>query len=132
MIWLTRKQVRLAALTSPQAAAYCSMIHWNQILEAGPKEFMSGDVDYGSDYCAICQLMYLSNKKGTCPLNTKCCKDRMQCMICCQEYHAAVVAMRCDLNTEGNVGEPQDEWYDHTKVIIRALIERIRDVLQGM
>ena len=134
MVWLTRQQVRNAAVTSNIAATYCSMIHWHQILEAGPKSFLSGEVNYGSDYCGLCQHMYLRGKgKWVCPLNKTCCTGKIvPSFICCPEYYTAVKAIKCDLDTSSNVGEQPNEWYEHTKVSIRCLIERLRDAVQEM
>jgi len=81
MNWLTREHVR--SVMSPQAAVYCSMIHWNQILEAGPREFMMGHVDWGADYCAMCQMY----QNSVCPLNKDCCRSAR---ICCPEYYDAI------------------------------------------
>lgn len=130
MNWLTPQQVRNAAVTSPMAAAYCSMIHWNQILEAGPLEY---DTHVSATFCGLCQSMYHKGKgKWVCPLNKHCCTDIdtiVPSFVCCPEYYAAVQAIRCDLDTNHIIGEQQDEWYIHTRVIIMRLIERIRDVL---
>ena len=131
MVWLTRQQVRNAAVTSNIAATYCSMIHWHQILEAGPKSFLSGEVNYGSDYCGLCQHMYLRGKgKWVCPLNKTCCTGKtVPSFICCVEYYDVVRAMRCYMR---DFDTPPDEWNEFTKQKILILIERIRYAVQEM
>ena len=122
MNWLTRRQIANAAATSKHAAIYCSMIHWNQILEAGPREFIKGCVDWGADYCAMCQMY----QNSACPLNPDCCR---LARICCLEYYDAVSAIRC--YTEAWYNMPY-EWNVFTKKAILILIERLRHVLSTL
>ena len=130
MIWLTKQQICNASVTSLQAAAYCSMIHWNQVLEAGAKGYAEGDVSMTADHCAICQRMRY--KKIACPLNKNCnnvLASKFPCLVCCQEYYDVIYAARCYLKKNDKI---TDEWNAFTIEKIKLLIERIRHALQGM
>jgi len=130
MNWLTKRQIANAVAVGSIASIYCSMIHWQQILEAGPKEYCeASDVSIGCDNCALCQRQLASGKTLKCPLNGKCCErgvGGIHVMNCCEEYYTAREAIYLELK------HPMYQWHPKTQIIITKLIERIRDVLPKM
>jgi hypothetical protein len=73
--WLTRKYIAQQARKSNWDAWVCSLLHWQQILDATPRElkiaFNRHRVRFDSDYCALCQRVCSTGIKKCC-LQAEC------------------------------------------------------------
>jgi len=113
MKWLTKEEIKKAAMKSPIAVRECSALHWKQIRDAGPDEYLNaGDdelVSTSAVHCALCQ-------------HYDCCVD---CpihdvgSICCKEFTDARMQMSKDIK------KAQSEWSLETIEAINKLIEKI-------
>ncbi len=127
--WLTLDQIRAAAKESPRAAAECSKVHWEQILEAGPDEFRGardeGLVSILSDNCALCERYMYYDEAGA--VEAKSCLLKRNCFTCddggcCSEHDAARDAM--------NSSKSGKEWSAPTQTAIQALIDKIESKIK--
>jgi len=118
VVWLTKKEIKKAAMKGLIAAKECSALHWRQIKDAGPEEFYDAKqrevVSTSQDYCALCQR-YWNGFRRRCEF----CPIHNEDFVCCEEYEDANELVKEDTD------EGKERWSPKTLEAIDRLIERI-------